>query len=259
MIGILDSGVGGLSVLREMQRCMPARDFIYYGDTARAPYGRRSPERVASYVAQGLSILSDMGVGLLVVAGHSAAACLTDDARKQFPVPVLDIISAGVIPGLSLLAPKAVGILAPLLLEAAGEHEQAIRREFPGVRIYSKSAPLLEPLIEDGWLQKPETVMIVKKYLHFLKLRQIDALVLGSNHYTRLIRVIQQKMGKRVKLVDAAPVLVQGVKDYLAAHPGVDDACSKRGACRIMVSDVTVHLMKTAEMFYGQNVKLELA
>jgi len=257
MIGILDSGIGGLSVLGEMRRCMPDRNFIYYGDTARGPWGQRSPETVASYVSQGLSHLADMGAGLLVVAEHSAAACLTEDARKRFSVPVVDIITTGVVPGLSLLMPKAVGILGPPLLEDAGMHEQAIRRALPEAKIFSVSAPLLEPLIEAGWLEKPETVMIVKKYLHFLKVRQVDTLVLGSNHYTRLIRVIQRKIGKRVTLADAAPVLSQGVKNFLAAHPGVDDACPKGGACRVMVSDVTPRLEKTARMFYGQNIKLE--
>ena len=257
MIGILDSGVGGLSVLREMRRCMPGCNFIYYGDTARGPYGQRSPETVESYVLQGLSRLADMGAGLLVVAGHSAAACLTDDAGKRFSVPVFDIITTGVVPGLSLLMPKAIGILGPTLLETAGTHEQAIRRALPGVHIYSVSAPLLEPLIEDGWLEKPETVMIVKKYLHFLKLRQVDTLVLGSNHYTHLIRVIQRKIGKRVTLSDAAPTLAQGVKDFLAAHPRLGDPCGNNGACRVLVSEVTNRLEKTARMFYGGNVLLE--
>ncbi len=264
MIGILDSSIGGLSVLREMRCCMPGYDFVYHGDTARGPYGQRSPETVASYVSQGLSRLVDMGAGLLVVAGHDAAACLTDDVRKRFPVPVFDIITAGIVPGLGLSTPKAVGstpkavgIIGPPLLETAGTHAQAIRRVLPGVPVFSVSAPLLEPLIESGWLKKPETVMIVKKYLHFLKLRQVDTLVLGSNHYTCLIRVIQRKIGKRVFLVNSAPVLAQGVKAYLAAHPGADDACLKGGICRITASDITPDISKTARMFYGQNVMLE--
>ncbi len=257
MIGILDSSIGGLSVLREMRCRMPGYDFVYHGDTARGPYGQRSPETVASYVSQGLSRLVDMGAGLLVVAGHDAAACLTDDVRKRFPVPVFDIITAGIVPGLGLSTPKAVGIIGPPLLETAGTHAQAIRRALPGVPVFSVSAPLLEPLIESGWLKKPETVMIVKKYLHFLKLRQVDTLVLGSNHYTCLIRVIQRKIGKRVFLVNSAPVLAQGVKAYLAAHPGADDACLKGGICRITASDITPDISKTARMFYGQNVMLE--
>ena len=264
MIGILDSSVGGLSVLREMRRCMPGRDFIYYGDTARGPYGRKSPETVASYVSQGLSRLVDMGAGLLVVAGHDTAACLMDDIGTRLSIPVLDIITSGIIPGLNLSTPKAVGstpkavgIIGPPLLEIAGTHDQVIRRALPGVPVFSVSAPLLEPLIESEWLKKPETAMIVKKYLHSLKLRQIDTLVLGSNHYTCLLPVIQRKMGKRVSLLNSASVLAQEVKGYLAVHPEVDEAGTEGGICRIMASDITPHLLKNAKMFYGQNVKLE--
>lgn len=257
MIGILDSGVGGLSVLQEMRRCLPDRDFIYYGDTARGPYGKRSPETVVSYVSQGLSRLSDMGAGVLVVAEHGAAACLTDDVGKRFSAPVFDILTAGVIPGLSPLTARAIGILGPPLLETAGAYEQAIRRALPEAHVFSASAPLLEPLIEEGWLEKPETVMILKKYLHPLKLRQVDTLVLGSNHYGHLLRAAQRKIGKRVTLVDAAPILAQGVRDFLAVNPGVGDTNPKGGTCRIMFSDVTPLLEKTAKMFYGQNVKLE--
>lgn len=259
MIGIFDSGVGGLSVLRELQKAMPDRDFIYYGDTARGPFGQKSPETIASYVFQGLSRLANMGAGSLVVAGHDASACLTNDARTRISAPVFDSITNGIVPGLGFLTPKSIGVMGPPLLETAGAHEQAIRRALPGVPVFSISAPLLEPLIEAGWLKKPETVMIVKKYLHFLKLRQIDTLVLGSNHYTCLIRVIRRKIGKRVSLVDSAPVLAQEVKDYLTTHPGVDDACPKGGICRVMLSDTTSHLTKTVKLFYGRNVKLELA
>ena len=256
MIGIFDSGIGGLSVLREIRRCLPDRDIIYYGDTAREPYGQKSPETVAACVSQGLTRLVDMGVGLLVVAGHSAAACLPNDERKRFPAPVFDIITDGVLPGLSCLTPKAIGILGPPLLEISQTHEQAIRRVFPDSRFFSLSSPLLESLVEAGWQKKPETVMIVKKHLHALKLRQIDTLVLGSNHYACLVRVIQRKIGKRVTLVDAGPILAKGVADFLGAHPGVDGACPK-GGCRVMVSDVTPHLEKSAKLLYGQNVRLE--
>lgn len=257
MIGILDSGTGGLSVLREMRRCMPGRDFIYYGDTARGPYGQKSPETVASYVSRGLSRLADMGAGLLVAAGHCAAACLTDDIRNRFSIPVLDIVTSGVVPGLIRLMPQTIGIIGPTLLETVGTHERVIRQTLPEAKVFSVSAPLLEPLVENGWLDKPETVMVVKKYLHFLKLRQVDTLVLGSNHYTHLIRVIQRKIGKRVTLVDAAPILAQGIKDFLAANPGVDGDCPEGGTCRVMVSDITPRLERTARMFYGQNIKLE--
>jgi glutamate racemase len=257
MIGIFDSGLGGLSVLREMKRKLPACDFLYYGDTARGPYDDKSPELVAARTAEGLSCLEEMGAGLLVVADHAAAACLTSDTRKRFAIPLFDIVSHGVVPGTGGLSAGAVGIIGPTVVETAGAHRAAVETVLPDTRIFSAAAPLLAPLVDAGWLKKPETVMIAKKYLHFFKLRQIQALVLGSNHYSLLSSVIQRKIGKRVRLVSGIPELAGAVKNLFQEQPELEGRCTGDGACRAVVSDLAGPMEKNARMFFGKNIRLE--
>lgn len=257
MIGILDSGLGGLSVLREMQRQLPDCDFLYFGDTAAGGIGHNSPQRVADLAAGGLSLLEKMGATLLVVADHSIAACLTADIRKGFSIPVLDIVSDGVVHAAGSLSAKAIAIMGPPLVEAAGTHRRAIEAVLPDARVYCAAAPLLSPLVDARWLKKPETVMIVKKYLHFFKLRQIQTLVLGSNHYSLLLSVIQRKIGKRVALVSGVPELAGTVKTLLEGQPELKARCTGDGGCRVMLSDLTDAMKKIARMFYGKNIQLE--
>jgi glutamate racemase len=256
MIGIFDSRIGGLTVLRQLQCRLPDYDFVYFGDTARGPYGFLSPGTISSFVAEGLNRLVEMGARLLVVAGHCAAACLTDDFRERFPVPVLDILTSGVVPGLHPMKPKALGIIGSHALEKSGTYLYTLQHAFPETRLFFNASPLLQPIVEAGWLKKPETVMILKKYLHTLKLRQVDTLLPGSNHYSLLTRLIQRKMGKRVSIPDPAPVFGETVKQFLKEHPKTDAACSRGATCRVVVSDRTHALEKTAGLFYGRNVIL---
>lgn len=257
MIGILDSGLGGLSVLREMQRLMPDCDVLYFGDTAAGAVDHSSPERVADIVADGLARLEKMGAGLVAVADHSLAACLTADIRRGFSIPVLDIVSNGVVPAVGSLSARAIGVTGPFVVEKAGMHQRAIEEALPDARVHCTATPLLSPLVDAGWLKKPETVMIVKKYLHFFKLRQIQALVLGSNHYLLLLPVIQRKIGKRVALVSGVPELAGAVKTLLETKPELKARCTGGGSCRAIVSDLTDAMKKSARMFYGKNIQLE--
>lgn len=257
MIGIYDSGLGGLQVLREMQRQVPDYDFLYFGDTAPGPFDDKSPEFVAAKTAAGLSRLADLGACLLVVADHGAAACLTGGIRDRLPVPMIDIISSGVVPGAISLDPKSLGIVGTPLVESTGAHRRAVKEALPETRIFSASAPLMSSLVDAGRLKKPETVMIVKKYLHFYKLRQVDALILGSNHYTLLMPVIQRKIGKRVAVLNAAVRLAREVKDFLSCHADVDGRCTRNGVLRVVFSDLTDAMKKNARMFYGKNIRLE--
>lgn len=256
MIGIFDSGIGGLSVLREMQGRIPNDDFLYFGDTAGGPYENKSPELVAARAAYGLSYLADSGADILVVADHGAA-CVVSDIRHRFSIPIFDILSNGVIPGVKTRNARALGIMTPLLIEDAGTYTAVLRKAFPEIRICSAAAPLLSPLIDAGWMKKPETAMIVKKYLHFFKLRQIDTLVLGNNHYSILASVIQRKIGKRVFVLNAAPVLAREAGDYVLAHAKGTGGPVKTDACRVVVSDLTSGITKRARMFYGKNIHLE--
>jgi glutamate racemase len=256
MIGVFDSGIGGLSVLRELRRRIPGGEFLYFGDTAGGPYENKSPGFMAARMAKGLSFLADSGAGLLVVADHGAA-CLVPEVRDRLSVPVLDILNNGVVPGVKALSPKALGIMGPSVIESTGAYEEALRQALPEIRMYTATAPLLSPLIEAGWLKKPETAMILKKYLHFFKLRQIDTLIMGSNHYSILASVIERKIGKRVRVLSAGPVLAREVGKTVGMDVTVEKEAVAAAACRVMVSDLTDATARGARMFYGKNIRLE--
>jgi glutamate racemase len=259
MIGIFDAGLGGLAVLRELQGLFPAVDFLYFGDTAGGPYDDKSPGLVAARLADGLNRLVDAGAALLVVADHGAAACLTAEIRQRFSVPVLDILTHGVVPAVAALAPASLGILGPAIVESAGAHRRAVGDVLPKARIYTAAAPLLAPLVDARWLNKPEAVMIVKKYLHFFKLRQVEALVPASNHYLHLGSILQRKMGKRVTIVSPVSALAQAVTAVFTDHPEVHERCAGSGSCNATVSDLTDGMEKDARLFYGKNIRLTQA
>jgi glutamate racemase len=198
-----------------------------------------------------------MGAGLLVVADHAAAACLRADTRKRFETPIVDIVSDGVAPGAGALSAAAIGIIGPPVVAAAGAHRAAVETALPDARTFSAAAPLLASLVDAGWLKKPETVMIAKKYLHFFKLRQIEALVLGSNHYSLISSIIQRKIGKRVRLVSGIPELAMTVKILLERQPKLRTHCAGDGSCRAVVSDLTDSMKKNARVFYRKNIQIE--
>lgn len=259
MIGIFDSGLGGLALLGELQRRFPQGDFSYFGDTAAGPFDDKSPGLVAASLTRGLARLTDQGAAVLVVADHCAAACLTPEISGRLPVPVFDILTHGVVPAATALSPGSIGIVGPAIVERSGAHRRAVEEALPGARVYVSAAPLLSPLVEARWLKKPETVMIVKKALHFFKLRQVSALVPAGNHYRHLLPVIQRKIGRRARVVDSVSELARTVTDFLSGDPDTKARCTGSGNCRVAVSDFTDGMERAARLFYGKNIRIDPA
>ncbi len=257
-IGVFDSGLGGLSVLRRLRQRFPEHDLVYYGDTAHAPYGKKSGDMIAAATATGIDRLVELGARLIVVTCHSAAAWLTEAHRTSWPVPILDILREGVVPAASTQRAAAVGIIGPPAVGAAGAHAAAIGRILPDARVYFSACPLVHSLVETGWMKKPETAMIVKKNLLPLKVRQIDMLVVASHHLWLLNAFVRRKMGRRVSLADAAGALSHGVAHYLERHCREETPKDTAGSCRVLVSDIPPGMEKTAALFLGGRVKLEL-
>ena len=214
MIGIFDSGLGGLTVARAIMEQLPGYDIIYLGDTARTPYGPKSPETVIRYAIQNTDFLLGRGAKIIVVACNTASSVATDPLGQQFDVPIFEVVTPAVELSINVSKKSSIGVIGTRATINSGVYERRIKERLSDAKVYSAACPLLVPLVEEGWMKKPETRMIVKKYLHPLKVRQIDTLILGCTHYPLLKKTIQHKIGKRVNIIDSSDAIAEKIKKF---------------------------------------------
>ncbi|MFW5937144.1 MAG: glutamate racemase [Desulfosalsimonas sp.] len=256
MIGIFDSGIGGLTVVRSVMDQLPGYDIVYFGDTARTPYGNKSSRTVIDYSLQNTQFLINQGARLIVMACNTASSVATDTVQSRFDLPIYEVITPAVNQALESSKKLAIGVIGTRATISSGIYEKKIREKAPDARVYSAPCPLLVPLVEEGWGKKPETRMIVKKYLHPLKTRQIDTLILGCTHYPLLKPVIAPKIGKKVAIIDSSMALAGEIKAFLEAHPEIDRSLSKTHTTDFYVSDITPQFEKTARSVIKQPIEL---
>lgn len=257
MIGVFDSGIGGLTVVRALMRQLPDYDILYFGDTARTPYGNKSADTVRRYARENTAFLMDHGARLVVMACNTASSVATEDLTETVDVPVFEVVTPAVVQAVRETRQKRVGVIGTRATVASGVYERRIHAMDPAVRVFSRPCPLLVPLVEEGWIGKPETNMIVKKYLLPLKTRRIDTLILGCTHYPMLTPVIQRKIGRRVRIVDSSVSVAAAVRRFLKAHPAMDESLVRQGRTRICASDVTAQFEKTARQTLKKPISLE--
>ena len=257
MIGIFDSGVGGLTVARAIMDRLPAYDIIYFGDTARTPYGTKSPETVIKYAIENTEFLSGKEAKIVVIACNTASSIAFASVAEKFDIPVFEVITPAVELSIKTSTKLRIGIIGTSATVKSGIYEKKILEINSGAKVYSAACPLLVPLVEEGWFKKPETAMIVKKYLHPLKVRQIDTLILGCTHYPLIKNTIQRKIGQRVNIIDSSAAVAERINDFLLNHPAIDSLMSKKGASRFFVSDITKSFEKTAKNTLKKNIRLE--
>ncbi len=255
MIGVFDSGIGGLTVLKELLKRLDGYKIVYFGDTARTPYGTKSPETIIRYAVEDTELLLGMGAKVIVIACHSASSVATEALRERFPeVPIFEVVTPSVKKALSVTKNKTIGVIGTRATIESGIYERLLKSEDPEVKVYGNACPLLVPLVEEGWIKKPETRSIVKKCLIPLKMKGIDTLILGCTHYPVLKKVIQAKAGRRVRLVDPAEELAEEVKVFLEKNGGF--GVEKDGEPLILVSDLTPAFSRIARVFLGRKVNL---
>lgn len=256
MIGIFDSGVGGLTVVREIFKKLPEYQIIYFGDTARTPYGTKSKETIIKYAREDAKFLLDKGAKIIIIACNTASAVASSILQKELGVPVFEVIGPAVKRAVGVTKNKRVGVIGTRATVGSGVYEESIKKINTEIQVTSQACPLLVPLVEEGWLDKPETKRIVKKYLQPLKNKQIDTLILGCTHYPVLKNIIK-RIGRHVKLVDSAEEVVCELQSFLAGNEGVEKILTKSVDHKFYVSDLTPQLPRIAEKLLGQKVKLE--
>ncbi|MBI5583996.1 MAG: glutamate racemase [Deltaproteobacteria bacterium] len=263
MIGIFDSGIGGLTVVREVLKQLPRYRIVYFGDTARTPYGPKSPRTIIEYALEDTEFLLKQGAQIIVVACNSVSSVATAVLKERFRVPIFEVIAPAVRTTLALTRRRRVGIIGTRATIDSGVYERSLKALDPEIQVFSHPCPLLVPLVEEGWLKRTETKQIVRKYLYPLKLKQIDTLVLGCTHYPLLKGIIQTKIGRRVRVIDSSQEVAAWVKTYLEENPTLAGSLSaaegEGGGHRFFVSDLTPNSEAIARDFLGRPITLEMA
>ena len=203
-IGVFDSGVGGLTVTREIMRQLPNENVVYFGDTARVPYGSKSKETVIRYSRQIIRFLQEQQVKAIVVACNTASAFALDTVRDEFDIPIIGVIESGAKVAAARTRNKRVGIIGTVGTVGSGIHAQYLKKLDPGITVFGKACPLFVPLVEEGWLHDPVTVEVASRYLKELQDKDVDTLILGCTHYPLIRSTIRQVMGEEVCLVNPA-------------------------------------------------------
>lgn len=203
-IGVFDSGVGGLTVVKEIMRALPQESVIYYGDTARVPYGSKSAETITAYSRQIARFLMTQEVKAIVVACNTVSALALETIKEEFDVPFVGVVKPGARMAAQATRNKKIGVIATEGTIQSGIYEQFLKTTSPEVEVFGKACPLFVPLAEEGWLTDAVTKQVAERYLMELKERGVDTLVLGCTHYPLLRGVISEVMGETVTLVNPA-------------------------------------------------------
>lgn len=203
-IGVFDSGIGGLTVLKEMMEQLPGEDIIYFGDTARIPYGTRSRQTVIKYSFQCIRFLLSKDIKAIVIACNTASAMALEEARKVFEVPIVGVIEPGSNAAISSTINNKIGVIGTTGTVNSEAYQRKIRRAHPSSEVIGISCPLFVPIVEEGWEDTDVAFITADKYLSELKEHNIDTLVLGCTHYPILRYTVGKVMGNEVKLINPA-------------------------------------------------------
>jgi len=215
-IGIFDSGVGGLTVLKELMAVLPQENTIYLGDTARVPYGIRSPETVTRYSFENTQFLLSQEIKMLVVACNTASAISLDAVKREFPLPVLGVLEPGARAAVAATRTGKIGVIGTEATIGSGAYEKAVRSISPGIEVFSQACPLFVSLVEEGWTDNDVAELVARRYLETLRDCGIDTLVLGCTHYPLLKKVIARVVGGGITLIDSATETAREVAEVLA-------------------------------------------
>ena len=215
-IGVFDSGVGGLTVAREIMRQLPEESMIYFGDTARVPYGTKSKDTIVRYSRQIVNFLLSKGVKAVVIACNTASALALADLQELYNVPIIGMVQPGAIAAMNATKNKNIGIIGTNATIKSGQYGQYLRKLDPSVTVVTKACPLFVPLVEEGLIDDRITEDMVSRYLREFKQYDIDSLILGCTHYPLLINPIQRFVGDKVTLVNPAYEVAKTLKQMLA-------------------------------------------
>lgn len=252
-IGVFDSGVGGLTVVKELVRQLPREDIVYFGDTARVPYGIKSKETVIRFSVENILFLLKHNVKLICVACNTVSSFALPKIRHSFRVPIVGVISPGAREAVYATKNKRVGVIGTKGTVKSRSYEYEIKKLDPKVKVTAVACPLFVPFAEEGWLGGEVVLTVAKRYLKPLKDAKVDTVILGCTHYPLLRSVIKKVMGEDIILIDSAKQVAIEVSKILSDE-GLLKAKGK-GKADFFVSDNPQWFQELAERFLGKPVK----
>lgn len=267
MIALFDSGIGGLTVLKPILKKLPKYDYLYFGDSARSPYGGRSEETIKRFSEEAVEFLFDRGVTLIIFACNTASSVALRHVQQKY------------LKGKNEKERKILGVLIPVAEEAtkytknkrvavagtnatilSGAYETEIHKIDPSIKVYGKACPLLVPLIEESWHDRPEATSILKKYMKPLKSCNIDTLILGCTHYPMMQKQFEKFMGKKVKVLSTGDIVAEKLETYLKNHPEIEKRISRaksnksQGKRQFLTTDDPAKFKAFAEKYLGMKI-----
>ena len=253
-IGVFDSGIGGLTVVKEIMRQLPHESIVYFGDTARVPYGPKSPDTVRRYSREIAGFLRDQDVKTIVVACNTATAHALPVLRDELSMPVIGVVEPGARAAVRASGGGHIGVIGTSGTVYSGAYEQAIRNLDPDVRITARACPLFVPLVEEGWIDHPVTRQVAQEYLAPLVAEHITALVLGCTHYPLLKSLLCRVLGSGVALIDsAAETAAETGRILREAHLSAADDATPR--YRFVASDDPLQFLQLGQRFLGNAIE----
>ncbi len=252
-IGVFDSGIGGLTVVHSITKRLPHENIVYFGDTARVPYGPKSPQVIREYAAQDVDFLISKDVKMIVIACNTVSGVALDVVMKHAKVPVVGVIIPGATAAVAASSKKRIGVIGTVATVNSKAYANAIRLLDSEAQVFARPCPLFVPLAEEGWTEHKATELIAKEYLFPLQLEKIDTLILGCTHYPILRDAIQRAVSPGVTLIDSGEATALEVERILD-EKGLRNPSSLKPHLQFFVSDVPAKFTEVGERFLGQKM-----
>ena len=252
-IGIFDSGLGGLTVYKAVRDLMPGENLIYFGDTARVPYGTKSKRTVVAFSKELSAFLFSKKIKFLIVACNTASSLALAQVRKISKVPVIGVIEPGARAAAAATVNKKILVTGTTATVSSGAYRRALKKLKPGVKVYEKACPLFVPLVEEGWFDHPVTRLTAREYLKPVLAEGIDTLVLGCTHYPLLKPLLQEEAGPQITLIDSAEAMA-AITAELLAESGLATPRLKAPDYRFFVTDVPYRFQTIGEHFLARSL-----
>ena len=252
-IGVFDSGVGGLTVVKQLIKKLPNESIIYFGDTARIPYGTKSEEIVRRFALEDSFFLMDKDVKLIVVACNTASAIAVPMLQNILNIPVIGVLEPGARTAATISSKKRIGVIGTAATIRSNSYQKEIKAITPESQIIQQACPLFVPMVEEGWTEDDVTYLVAKRYLHILLENQVDTVILGCTHYPLLRTAIQKTLGSSVKLVDSGIETAETVKKTLH-EKNISASDNQHSKYYFYLSDMPYKFQEIAERFLERTV-----
>lgn len=247
-IGVFDSGVGGLTVVREIRKRLPEESIVYFGDSARVPYGTKSKETILRFAEEDINFLKKFNVKIIVIACFSVSSNALDELEEEFPIPIIGMIDPGVN-ALSGKNRKKVGVIGTNATIESKAFEKNLKDKFRDIGIFSAACPIFVPLAEEGWTEGEVPELIARKYLNPLMAKNIDSLILGCTHYPLLHSIIKKVVGDKVEIIEPGKEAARLLEKFLDDN---DLRAKGEGSLKVYLSDIPRDFDRTVVNFLGE-------